>query len=335
MDGPRARSSGVAARTTCERFARDVRGGAERGARLVDGHHAARLRHGQRAARSSTWRWRAATSAGRAPASCRSAGTPACRAAPRWARTRPCSPAACPIDAESRGAPRGAVRLPDRPTARAHRRRRWSRPRARRDRRALVERRQLPRRAARSGGACATALETRAAARPPGHRASARRCSSTRRTRSCCCPARDPLRAARRRHRDHDRAPRRLLARDPAAHGRRGAHRVGDLRRPRRHVDPARARLGGLRVAASRSATRSPGGALLRRHRAAVQDRRPGPVGRRAALRRLGLPDADGKAHFTVVRAARGASCEPGRFLLSHAARQAVQHRWSGRPRTR
>ena len=57
--------------------------------------HAARRR--QRAGDRQPRRSRAATSAARARDSCRSAGTPACRAARRWAATRPRSRAVSPI----------------------------------------------------------------------------------------------------------------------------------------------------------------------------------------------------------------------------------------------
>ena len=102
--------------------------------------------------RSSTSGSRAATSAVRAPGSCRSAATRACRAAPRWAATPPRSPAASRSTRAQRRRPRGRsgasrFRRPAGPRPR----RRWSRPRARGEhRRAVVERRQLPRRAARA-----------------------------------------------------------------------------------------------------------------------------------------------------------------------------------------
>ncbi len=92
-----------------------------------------------------------------------------------------------------------------------------------RARRPLLERRQLPRGAPRPAGGRGRAGDG-AAARPPGHRRvepDARRPGRDRRA----AAGRDPLRAARRRHRDDHRAPHRVQPRDPrsASRARRAA----------------------------------------------------------------------------------------------------------------
>ncbi len=118
-------------------------------------------------------------------------------------------------------------------------------------RRAVVERRQLPRRAARARRHARRA-RAHAAARPPGHprdAPDARRAGRDGRA----AARRDALRAGGRRHVDHHRAPRRVQPRDPGPARRRGAQRVADLRR-RRPPGPARARATG---SAARPPTRS------------------------------------------------------------------------------
>ena len=131
--------------STCYAAARSRR------AHLVDGHHAARARGrggaGHRERRAGPGQRRAATARG----SCRSAATPACRAAPRWARTPRRSPAALTIDDRARGRARrrsGGSTVPAAPGP--HRAGDDRRRGAGRARRAVVVGRQLPRRAARS-----------------------------------------------------------------------------------------------------------------------------------------------------------------------------------------
>ena len=67
------------------------------------------------------------------------------------------------------------------------------------------------------------------------------------------------LRAARRRHRDDDRAPHPVQPRDPGPADRRGAQRVGDLRRPRSPRPPRPRRTCSTSPTPTRCATRSPG----------------------------------------------------------------------------
>ncbi len=76
------------------------------------------------------------------------------------------------------------------------------------------------------------ALGADPATRAPRHRGVEPDAGRSRRDR-CAAARRHPLRAARRRHRDHDRATHRLQPRDPGPARRRGSQRVGDLRRPR------------------------------------------------------------------------------------------------------
>ena len=329
------RQSG-ATRADMERFAAHVRGGAD--ARCSSGRWASPSTSAAptTSPRSSTSAWRAATSAGRAPGSCRSAGTPACRAAPRWARTPPRFPGGVADHAPSR------------------------RPRSREQYGFPVGDRPGPHRGGDGRGrrrAASSTSSTRAAA-----------------TSSRCCPiptlvddalgrvplrvhqdivvssqmlvdpgeavvllpAAHPLRAARRRHRDHHRAAHRVQPRDPRAPRGRGAERVGDLRRPRRARRSGRAPTSWRSRRARRSATRSrascPSYAGIERLR---QDRRRGAVGRHAALRGRRLPDADGKAHFIAGRARRRATCRDGQLRAQHPARASSSTRWCTREATR
>ena len=129
---------------------RYVRRGRVGGARVVDGHHAARAGCRQRRRDRRTSRWRAATWGARVPGSCPSAGTPACRAVPRWAPTPPRFPGGVAIDADTAAALAAAVRLPDRRPRRHDRRGDGRSGWPRRARRPLLVRRQLPRGPARS-----------------------------------------------------------------------------------------------------------------------------------------------------------------------------------------
>ena len=228
-----------------------------RRARVVDGHHPARARRRQRArdrqprARARQRRPR------RARGSCRSAATRACRAAPRWAATRPRSPAASPIDAR-RTRPRSprewGFAVPA--DARARPRPRWS------TRRAAASSTCCGRAAATSSTCCprptsrATAL-----ARTPlrVHQDIVRDAPDARRPgRDRRAAARgDALRAGGRRHLDHDRAARRVQPRDPGPARRRGAQRVADLRRRRAPRAPRARRPRSAARRPTRSAPRS------------------------------------------------------------------------------
>ena len=315
------RQSGTT-RADMERFARMYAGRAERGAGVVDGHHAAR--HGTDDVAAIVNLGLARGNVGRrAPGSCRSAATRACRAAPRWARTRPRSPAASRSTPESAAALAEHVRLPRRATRRASPPRRWSRPAARRDRRPVLDGRQLPRRAARS-----RVRRRRAgagpAARAPGHRGVEPDARRSRRGGGAAA-RRDPLRAARRRHRDHHRAAHRLQPRDPGPAHRRGAQRVGDLRRPR-SSRRSRARATSCRSRrARRSATRSP--RRPARTRASSRSRRP-------ATRCSGVAHGSATAGTSRRPTARRTSprsrpaersAPEGAFVLSTRRGQAVQ----------
>ena len=146
---------------------------------------------------SSTSRWPAATSGGTAPGSCRSAGTPACRAAPRWARTPRLSREAPPSTPRNAAALAGAVGLPGAEPRRAHRPRDGRGGRAGRARRAVVV----------AAATSSTCCPTRRASRP---RSNGCRCGSTR---TSCSPARC---SSTRRRRDP-------AARSPPATSRRAA----------------------------------------------------------------------------------------------------------------
>ena len=144
---------------------------------------------------------------------------------------------------------------------------------------ALLERRQLPRRAARPG-AGGRAPRPRAGARAPGHRGHHPDAGGSGRGRGAAA-RRHPLRAARRRHRDHHRAAHRLQPADPRAQGRGGPHRVGDPQRPRRARRPGPRPPHPHPVRTGHPRRDRPGRAHLRGHRDPREDRRPGAVGRR------------------------------------------------------
>ena len=274
--------------------------------------------------RSSTSAWRGATSAGPAPASCRSAATPACRAAPRWAPTPPRFPAGSTVNAANRRRAGRAVRLPGRRPPRPHRRGDGRGGRARRARRPLLVRRQLPRGAARSrrrsrrrwrGCRCASTRTSSCRAR----------CSSIRARWSCCCPA-----ATRYEQRDGgtETTTERRIAFSPEIDG----PRPGEVRSEweifvelARRVDPDRA---GLMSFASGQAIRDEIARVVpdvRGRRGAAHDRRRGPVGRDAAVRGRRVPDrrrpgpVPGRRAVGARRAARELRAE-------HPPRQAVQH---------
>ena len=176
------------------------------------------------------------------------------------------------------------------------------RRRRRRARRALLGRRQLPRdparpgvRAGGAGAACRCASTRTSCCRA--------RCWSSRPTRCSLLPAATRYEIPGRRHRDHDRAARRLQPGGP-----------GPADRPRRAPSgrcfvragaPGSARAGraaSLRRHRRDPRARSPASVpALRRDRAPARGRRPVPVRRPPAVRGLEFPTADGKAHFSLV----------------------------------
>ncbi len=138
-------------------------------------------------------------------------------------------------------------------------------------------------------------------------------------------PGDDALRAARRRHRDDHRATGRVQPGDPRPAHRRGAGGVADLPRPG----------GGGRSRAAPERLGCDDAQAIREEIARVvpfydgiqhlaEDRRRVPVGRRAAVRRLGLPDrATARRTSGSSRPARP-SC-PMAASCCHPPRQAVQ----------
>ena len=196
---------------------------------------------------------------------------------------------------------------------------------ARRARRPVRLGRQLPRGAARpglgrrrrwAGSRCASTWTS----------CSPARCWSTRPTavRAAACRP-DPLRdAAAVSPRPRPSGGSSSAPRSRAA-DRRGATRVGGLRRAGR-PGPARAgRAAPLRGHAGDPRRDRPGRARLRRHRAAAQGRRLVPVRRPAsAARALEFPTADGKAHFSAVPLPDPIAAD-GQVRRLDPARQAVQ----------
>ena len=211
----------------------------------------------------------------------------------------------------------GAVGLRRARPSRGSPRPRWS-TRARRGdaRRAVVERRQLPRRAARARRHARRA-RAHAAARPPGHprdAPDARRPGRDRRA----AAGRDALRAGGRRHVDHDRAAGRVQPRDPGPARRRGAQRVADLRR-RRAPGAARARADGSAARPADAIRAEIARVVPALRRASSSCARPATRSRSAArgcARAARFPTPDGKAHFAVV-APHAADVPEGRFVLS------------------
>ena len=278
-------------------------------------------------------RSRAATSAGRAPGSCRSAATPVCRAAPRWAATPPRSRAASPIDERQRRRARASS------TASRCRRRRGldaerdGRGRApRRARRALVERRQLPRRAARPR-------------RRRAPRSRACRCASTRTSSLSHQMLVDPgetvvLLPAATRYEQRGGGTATTTERRIAFSPEIAGPRVGEARSEweifvdvARRVHPDRA---------DRSRLRRPREAIrdeiarvvpvVRGHRDAARDRRRGPVGRRRACAKAASsrrPTAGRTSRVVVPPRTDG---RPGRFVLTtRRGKQFNTMVWTGR----
>ncbi len=217
--------------------------------------------------------------------------------------------------------------------ARAHRGRDGRRGPPRRSRRAVVERRQLPRRAARARRHAHRA-RARAAARPPGHRADAPDARRPGRGRRAVAGG-DPLRAGGRRHVDHDRAAGRVQPRDPGPARRRGAQRVADLRR---HRPPRAARARRRRSAASRrtrsaprsraSCPRTPGSRRLHETGDAIQ------VGGARLCEGGVLPDAR-RARPLRGRHARRATTCPKATSCCRPGAASSSTRWCGTTSTR
>ena len=213
------------------------------------------------------------------------------------------------IEINERTAARAGRRLglPGARPRRASPRPRWSRPPSgRRARRALELGRQLPRRAARPGRGRGRPRPG-AAAGAPGHPAELADAGARRRRDPAA--GGHPLRAGGRRHRDHHRAPHRLLPRDPPP-GRRGPQRVAAVRRRGR---PGAARSEGrLRLARQPGAARGDRRrrAALRRHRAAV--RRPATAcsGAAATCAPAAIfPTADGPGPVPAGRCRPATTC--------------------------
>ena len=152
------------------------------------------------------------------------------------------------------------------------------------------------------------------------------RCWSSPATRSCCCRP-HALRAARRRHRDHDRAPHRLQSGD--RRGRGSGRRAPSGRSSstwRARVQPEARRPHSLRGRAGdarRDRARGPvyaGIETLPRHR------RPGAVRRRAPVRGRRIPDRRREGALRGPRCPTGRRVDPPRPLPApHPAGQAVQ----------
>ncbi len=316
-----------------ERFAEMYARSRVGGARLVDGHHPARVRPRQRARDRQPRRSRAATSAARARGSCRSAATPACRAAPRWARTRPRSRAASPSTPESAAALSAQYGLPGARRARGSRPRRWSRPPA------AASSTCSTRAAATSSTCCpiprlvadASAACPCACTRTSWSRA---RCSSTPRARRwCCCP---PPRATSSAGGGTETTTERRIAFSPEIRG----PRPGEARTEWEiFVDLARR----VRPGARRSLVAFADGQAIRDEIARVVPfydgiehlRDTGDQVQWGGARLCDgwvFPTADGKAHFTPV-APREPRPPAGRFAAVDTARQAVQ--LDGLPRRR
>ena len=277
------------------------------------------LRRRQRARDRQPRRWRAATSAGRAPGSCRSAATRACRAAPRWAPTPRRSRAASPIDRRDRGRARRAVRLRRSPTAPGPHRGGDGRGRA-----AAASSTCSTRAAATSSTCCPTRTSSRAAlARVPlrvhqdivvTHQMLVDPGEAV-----VLLPAATRYEQRGRRHRDHHRAPRRVQPRDPgpARRARRAASGRSSPTSPRR-VRPERAPTSRLRDRPRRSATRSR--ASCPSTRASSTCAKTGDAIQWGGARLCdggAFPTPDGKAHFAVVAPARAPTCPTGSFVLS------------------
>ena len=252
-----------------------------------------------------------------APGSCRSAATPACRAAAEMGAYATAFPGGVDDRADHRGGARGAVRVPGRRPPRDHRRGDGRGRRPRRARRPLLVGRQLPRGAARS-------RRGRRRARPGCRCACTRtsscraRCSSTR-ARSWCC-SRPPLATS-----SATAAPR-----PPPSAGSRSAPRSpgprpGEARseweifvdlaqrvRPRARA-PASTFASGqaIRDEIARVVPAYSGVELLSTHR------RRGAVGRHPAVRGRDVPDARRQGALPGGRSDASPTYPTGSFVLS------------------
>ena len=291
---------------------------------VVDGHHPAPPRGRRRAGASSTSAWPAATSAATAPGSCRSAATRACRAAPRWARTPPRSPAASTIDdahAARAGRRSGASRCPATPGCTAPEMVEAA-ERGELDVLWIVGR-QLPRRAARPAAGRGRA-RAGAAAGAPGHR----RVSSQMLVPGddvILLPVRHPLRAGGRRHRDHHRAPRSCSRpRSPARSARPAASGGCSPTSPPR----VRPELGDAFAWADNQALRAEIAEVvpaLRRHRDAGRPPATPSSGAVATCAPGGVfPTPSGRGRFIALVPARARPAR-GHVHRGHPAGQAVQ----------
>ena len=284
-------------------------------------------------ARSSTSASRAATSAGRARASCRSAATPACRAAPRWAATPRRSPAASRSPPTTRPRLAGAVGLRRPGDDRVSPRPRWS-----------------TRRAAASSTCCGRAAATsstccpRPTSRAP--RSRARRCACTRtscsRTRCSSSPGEVVvlLPAATRYEQEGggtSTTTERRVAFSPEIPG----PRVGEARSEwqifadvARRVRPDRA--DAVRLRAGRRDPRRDRArrARVRGHRAAARDGRRDPGRRRAPVRGRRVPDARRPGPVRRRRARDRATC-PKAGSCCRPAAASSSTRWCGTTSTR
>ena len=301
------------------RFARMYAAAKRGGARVVDGHHAARDTASTTCRRSSTSVSRAATSA--VPG----AGLMPIRghSGVQGGAEMGCYATAFP------------GRRRDRPTRRGRARRRSGASRCRRQP-GLTAAEMVD--AARrgeldvlwsSGGNFLDVLPAPDVTRTALRRA--RRCACTRT--SCvthqmlvepgrdrrAAAGRDALRAGGRRHVDHHRTPRRVQSRDPGPARRRGA--VGVARSSRdvaRRVRPGAAPTGSVARRRDGDPRRDRARrARVRRYRAAARDRRRDPGRRRAAVRRRRLPDAPTAGPTSASSCPVDRDVPDGRFVLS------------------
>ena len=331
-----------------------VRGGRRRGARVVDGHHPARARRRQRRRDREPRRSRAATSAGPGAGLMPIRGHSGVQGGAEMGAYATALPGRRRDRRRERGRARASSTGSRSATAPGSPRRRWSRP-------ARAASSTCSSRAAATSSTCCpiptsveAALGAGAAARAPGHRRvepDARR------------PGRRRRAAARRRTRYEQRGggtetttERRIAFSPeiPGHAGRRGAQRVGDLRRPRapRRSRPRRARrrsptadairdeiarvvpvVRGHRDAARRPATRSSGAA--RGCARAASSRRP--TARRTSSRSRpptrDVPDGQLRAQHPAGQAVQHDGARRARPAHRRGARRAVHG--AGRRRAR
>ena len=285
----------------------------DRRAGVVDGHHPARVRHGQRArhrapglARGNVGR----PGAGLMPIR----GHSGVQGGAEMGAYATVFPGGVPITPESAAALEAQYGFPLRTSRGSLGGGDGGGGRCGGARRALVVGRQLPRDAARPGGGRGGA-GSRAAARPRGHRD---QLPDARRRRGGAAAARpDTLRATGRLHRDDHRATGLLQPGDPRPGHRRGEGGVADLPRPRRggRPRPGAASLGcgdaqAIRDEIARVVPFYDGIQHLAKTGDQVQ------WGGERLCDGWVFPTHDGKAHFQVV-APRESELPAGRFWLS------------------